>query len=614
MHTLLFRQLNGIFERRAKRDLCIAALGLVVVALLDTIAVALVLPLVDLATGNSTTSAPVRFINGALGDPDTAKLTVLLASAVVVLFVLKDIGALCFSWWMNGFVYGERVRTSARLLSHILNAPYTDVSTRSTAELMRTADSAVLQVFSYTIGGLLNTVASLLSISTMLVALLLLAPLPTLALITYFGLAALLFDLLAKPRAAAAGRVLTDASMHGIRTALAALGAIKELKLRGTQQHFVDNFEQAQLRGAYAGRTAAFIAGLPRYLLEILFILAVGIIVVLGSQDADAGGGGPIGLLALFVAAGFRLLPAVSSLLASTSNIRVGAGSLQLVYEEVMAARFSAREDTDIPSTTARVSFARSLSLEGVHFRYPRAAADVLHDVWLEVPRGTSLALVGGSGAGKTTLADVVLGLHRPTRGKVLVDGRDVLDNVRGWQQLLGSVSQDIYLLDATLAENVAFDEHPQDIDHQRVQRALAQAQLDEVVGALPDGLDTQLGERGARLSGGQRQRIGLARALYRNCEVLVLDEATSALDNETEHRINATIAGLRGTVTVIVIAHRLSTVRHADKVAFLNQGSVECVGTFAEVQAASPDFARLVALGTLSGARAATAIADERA
>ena len=235
-----------------------------------------------------------------------------------------------------------------------------------------------------------------------------------------------------------------------------------------------------------------------------------------------------------------------------------------------------------------------------VSFRYPGATEDALSSVSVTLAHGSSIAFVGGSGAGKTTLVDVILGLHDPYEGRVTVDGVDIAGRKRRWQTNVGYVPQDVYLLDATLAENIAFDQDSSTIDNAALVRAIAQAQLDDMVARLPSGVDTQVGERGSRLSGGQRQRIGIARALYRRPELLVLDEATSALDNETEHRINETIRELHGAITLVVVAHRLSTVRHADQIAFMNQGRVECVGTFDEVREQSPEFERLVRLGSM--------------
>lgn len=587
-------KLNDIFDRSTKRKLVFAIIGSVVVAMLDTVAIALVLPLVDLATGASPDSGPAGFISRLLGNPGSRTLTVILTLSVVGLFVLKDLGSMAFMWWMTGFNFRERVKTSSRLLRHFLVSPYTTVARRSSSELVRTMNDSVGHVFNYTVQGLANAISSTIAVAAIVAALLVVAPLATLALVAYFGIAALLYMRVVKPRAAAAGGVMTAASVGAWRTAFAALGGIKELHIRGTQEHFVHNYYTASMRASQAGRVAAFLGMLPKYILEILFILAVGLVLLVSTASS---GGSVVGLLALFVAAGFRALPSVTGLLGSLSGIKVGAASLDVIHDEVMAARRLADQPRQVASA---LPFDRELRLEDVTFRYPDGDEDVVRSVSLTIPRGSSLALVGGSGAGKTTLVDLILGLHQPSTGRILVDGVDITTAMQGWQNNVGYVPQDVYMLEATLAENIAFDLDRQDIDADRLQRAIRQAQLDGLVLELSEGVETQLGERGTRLSGGQRQRVGIARALYREPALLVLDEATSSLDNETEHRISRTISQLHGNVTVLIVAHRLSTVRSADQIAFLKGGHVATIGTFDEVRDHNPEFARLVELGSL--------------
>lgn len=611
-HTLgcldLLKQLRVVLTRAAKRKLVLASVGSVLTALLDTAGVALVLPLAATATGSAGSSSISGVVRSLLGNPSPGDLTVILAVAVVALFVLKDAASLAFLWWLNGFTQLERVETTARLLHRMLSAPYAVSSRRSSAEMMRTADSAVTQVFTYTINGLMMTVSSGFSIVTIIAALAIVAPSATLGLVIYFSIAAAAFHRIARPKASAAGAVMTEAYLQGYKTALGALSALKEIALRRDQTFFVSRYREAQLEGARASRLANFIGGLPRYLLEVLFIIAIGLVVLIGS-GSGSGGKGTIGLLALFVAAGFRLLPAISALLGNLANIRVGAESLRLVYAEQFAeplvevgggALLGASASTTTGGIAEPKRMCSELKLEHVSFRYPSGHVNALTDVDLTVPRGAILAVTGGSGAGKTTLVDVMLGLYRPTEGRIMVDNRDIRENIAGWQNQLGYVAQDVVLLDTSLAENVAFDEAAEVIDRDRIWSALEQAQLADFVRGLPDGLNTPLGERGARMSGGQRQRVGIARALYRNCSVLFLDEATSALDNETESRVTRALAGLHGNVTTIVVAHRLSTVQHADQIAFLKGGKLEGAGSFEDLRRISLDFERLVQLGTL--------------
>jgi ABC-type multidrug transport system fused ATPase/permease subunit len=601
------RSLRRILSREQKVKLALSAVGSIVLGLLDSLAIAIVLPLVDVATGTGANSTPIHIVEDLLGTHNLDSLRVPLSIVLVALFVVKDVGSMCFTWWSATFINTQRVLLSARILERYLTSPYTEMSRRSSAELMRTMDASVLQVFTYTITGLINLTASIFAVATVLVMLFLLAPVPTGALVVYFFIAAWLYLRLVRKRASRAGERLNESSRQGWRTAFAALGGMKEVNLRGSHRHFVDGFRDAQLEGAYAGRSAMVLNILPSYVLEICFISAVGIVMALSSNPTH-GNSSALASIALFVAAGFRVLPSITSILSSISSIRIGGDSVEVVAKELDAlgvtqesnalqARRSARDAATRPPRSVAWT---ELTVEDISFTYPDTDEPVLRDVSLTIPRGRSLAVVGPSGAGKTTLVDIILGLHAPQEGRIAIDGFDVTSRPPWWRALLGYVPQDVYILDATLAENVAFDVPRHAIDPARLATALQRAQLDEVVGRLPDGVDTWLGERGVRLSGGQRQRVGIARALYRQPQLLVLDEATSALDNETEHQIAATMRALRDEVTMVIVAHRLSTVRTADQVAFLSGGMVEDIGTFDDLQNTNADFAHLVALGTL--------------
>lgn len=594
----LRRQLNDVLDRRTKRQIIAGTCASILIALMDTFAIALVLPLVNAAVGSGSESGTTSFVSHLLGDPKPAVLTLILTVVVVTIFILKDLAAIAYTWWLAGFKADKHVELASRLMRMFLTAPYTQVSGRSSSEMMRTMSEASAQVYGTVVFGLMTSVANVASIVAIMAALLLSAPVPALAAGAYFGISSYVYLRLIKPKTTAAGVVASDAAKGAWRTAFAALGGIKELKLRGTHEHFIHHYEVESMRGAGAMRTREMLGGLPRYLLEIVFILAVGVILLTNMLTSGSGAGREnVGVLALFVAAGFRVLPSITGLLGNISGIKYGAPFLDLVHAEVVASReFEATPEPELP----KMPFREVIRVEGVRFRYPTGTDDALRSVSIDIEHGRSVALVGGSGAGKTTLIDIILGLHDPLEGRVTVDGTDIRGRKRAWQANIGYVPQDVYLLDGTLAENVAFDQEPDAIDGPLLRSALAQAQLEELVAGLPDGIDTQIGEKGSRLSGGQRQRIGIARALYRKPDLLVLDEATSALDNATEHRINETIRGLHGSVTVVVVAHRLSTVRHSDRVVFMKDGAVDCVGTFDEVRRNSREFERLVRLGSL--------------
>jgi ABC-type multidrug transport system fused ATPase/permease subunit len=284
-------------------------------------------------------------------------------------------------------------------------------------------------------------------------------------------------------------------------------------------------------------------------------------------------------MLGLFATVAFRMLPSVNHMTSAIHRLRTAEGMLIDLAKELSLAHDTASIRPAMP-----LSFRDAIVLENVRFRYPGSRENVLDSVSIRIPHGASVGFIGGSGAGKSTLVDVILGLLPPAAGQVTVDGRDIHDSLRGWQDTIGYVSQTIYLCDDSIRRNIAFGVPEKDVDDDAVRRALKAAQLDEFVDSLPAGADTFVGERGVRLSGGQRQRIGIARALYHDPEVLVLDEATSALDVDTEKGVMAAVNALHGTKTLIIVAHRLTTVADCDTLYRLEKGRIVKSGTFAEV------------------------------
>jgi len=316
---------------------------------------------------------------------------------------------------------------------------------------------------------------------------------------------------------------------------------------------------------------------LPRFGLEILTIAGLGVLVVtmVGSgRELDS----ILPVLGLFGAAAFRLLPAVNRLVGSLQLITLNRPLVEDLYRDLALP-------TKLNESLSRIdNFTETIDLDEISFSYKNAPKPALHGVSLTVRRGEAVGLVGPSGSGKSTLVDVLLGLLAPQSGGVRVDGKDIQDDLRAWQNQIGYVPQSIFLIDDSLRNNVAFGIPKSKIDEQAVRDAIRSAQLEEFVATLPNGLDTVVGERGVRLSGGQRQRIGIARALYHNPSVLVLDEATSSLDTETEHGVMQAVQALQGDKTVIIVAHRLSTVEYCDRLYRLEDSRIVDEGSFEEV------------------------------
>jgi ABC-type multidrug transport system fused ATPase/permease subunit len=356
------------------------------------------------------------------------------------------------------------------------------------------------------------------------------------------------------------------------------LGGAKDVKIRGCEQEFLDQFRHHSDGQARMAALQSLVHQVPRLWFELLAVAALllltAVMVWQGTPSERL-----LPMLGLFATVAFRMLPSVNHMTSAIHRLRTADGMLIDLAKELSLA------DATAPiRPTTPLSFRDAIVLDNVRFRYPGSHENVLDSVSIRIPHGASVGFVGGSGAGKSTLVDVILGLLPPAAGRVTVDGTDIHDNLRGWQDTIGYVSQTIYLCDDSIRRNIAFGVPEKDVDDAAVRRALKAAQLDEFVDSLPAGADTFVGERGVRLSGGQRQRIGIARALYHDPEVLVLDEATSALDVDTEKGVMAAVNALHGTKTLIIVAHRLTTVADCDTLYRLEKGRVVQSGSFAEV------------------------------
>ena len=343
-----------------------------------------------------------------------------------------------------------------------------------------------------------------------------------------------------------------------------AIGGIKEIKVLNREQFFVDSYDSYFRKYIYGLRISTLIRILPKYAIETVcmtgLLAAVILKLFMGQKDIVEF----IPQLAVFAVASFRLLPSVGRINEHVATVLYAFPSIDLIYHDLKAVE-------EIPEKaqeeTGEWKFRSLLKVKNISYHYPDSEENVLEGVNFEIERGSSVAFVGQSGAGKTTMVDIILGLLNPQYGKITADGMNIEKNISVWQREIGYIPQTIYLSDDTIRNNIAFGVAEEDIDEEAVWEAVNKAQLAEFIEGLPEGLDTFVGDRGVRLSGGQRQRIGIARALYHDPEILVLDEATSALDNETETAVMEAIDHLKGVKTMIIIAHRLTTIRNVDKV-----------------------------------------------
>lgn len=583
-----------LIDHATRRRLLLSIVLSAMLAVLDMVGVIAMLPMMQYVTGQPTDSGALGRVSDLFGDPSPRGLVLGLALLIFGAFVVKDIAALLVKSWQLRFMARQNVAVSTSMLEGYLTAPYWWHLRQNTGDKLWTIQGAVSMGYAGGLSSSLGVLTEILTIGFIFTSLLIISPVAALSAAAYFGLAAFVVQRIIRPRIQAAGERTRAASQAVGKSSLQALAAAKEIKLRHAHVPFVDEFRDRSTEGAEAEVRASILTSLPSYFLEIVFVLGIGILAAVATTGASAEEG--LVLLGLFVAAGTRILPSSVRLINALSGVRYAHAPLAQVVGLSRLMR-EARASEVSRVVTDQVPHG-DVAVRDLHFAYPdRPDVDVLRGVTLDIPMGTSLAIVGTSGAGKSTLVDLILGLHHPSSGVIAAGGLSVFANLPAWQRQLAVVPQEVSLLDTSISDNIAFDE---EVDDQRLKKAIRRAQLDDLVNDLPAGIDTEAGERGMRLSGGQRQRVGIARALYRNPALLVLDEATSALDNLTERRITETIDGLHGEVTVIVVAHRLSTVRQCDALAYMEGGRVVAFGTFEEVRDANARFARLVELGSL--------------
>ena len=380
------------------------------------------------------------------------------------------------------------------------------------------------------------------------------------------------------------GKVRTSSNSERFRIANEALGGIKDIKLLGREGFYAARYANPSQRMAHAIVRVQVISQVPQFVLQtVAFGGVILLCLFLMNAEALASGaalGGILPILGVFAFAGQRLMPELGKLYQSLAILQAGGAAVDVVHDDLVENAGSGNLPRVIPSA---LGFKKHIEFQQISYRYPNAEHAGLRDVSFNIIAGERVGVVGSTGAGKTTLADLVLGLLPPSRGQILVDGTEISDdNLRAWQQAVGYVPQDIFLTDASISENIALGVPPQEIDEARVRRAAEIARIDAFIHEeLPGGYATTIGERGVRLSGGQRQRLGIARALYHDADLIVFDEATSALDNLTEREVMAAIDALPGDKTVLMIAHRLSTVKNCDKILVLDKGLLVGCGTW---------------------------------
>jgi ABC-type branched-subunit amino acid transport system ATPase component len=547
--------------------------------LLETLGIGLVIPALALMTQpDAIQSKPLLApYLSSIGYPSRERLVVLGMVVLLVVYTLKAFFLGYLVWRQSKFVFDLEVVCSQRLFRGYLHQPYTFHLQRNSAHLLRNATTLVSDLTQVVQQGLLLVaeIFVLVGISVLLIAI---EPIGAILVVGVLGIAGWGLNKFVRRRILIWGQKRQFNENFRMQHLQQALNGVKDVKLSGREQYFLSQYSLHTLGSAKVTQRRVAFKAIPRLWLELLSVAGlVGLVIVMLER------GKPVELLlptlGLFAAAAFRLMPSVNRILDGLQSIRFTLPVIDTLHSELKLI-----ENTQNPTDVGPFKFEHSIVLDQVSFRYPGASLESLQDVNLTIRKGMSVGFVGGSGAGKSTLVDILIGLLVPDNGAIVVDGVDIRSNLRGWQRLIGYVSQSIYLTDDTLRRNVAFGVPDAQIDELAVTRAIHAAQLESFIADLPEGLDTVVGERGVRLSGGQRQRIGIARALYHDPPVLVLDEATSSLDMATEKGIIDAVGALHGYKTVLIVAHRLTIIQHCDLVVRIEKGLIVDQGCVGEV------------------------------
>ena len=546
--------------------LCLMLVGMV----LETLGISLVLPVITvLSSANLTSEFP--WLEPWLqwfGNPTHEELIIGSMLTLVVVYMGKALFLAFLAWSSARFSFGIQEDLSSRLFSGYLRQSYVFHLQRNSAELIRNTIRQVDQIRSV-MQVSLTLVAEIFVLLGISVLLLVVEPVGTLWVAGTLSLAGLGFQALTRDHLLSWGQARQMHEGLRIQHLQQGLGGVKDARLLGREENFVAQYGRHNTENARLGRNQATLQKFPRIWFELLAVLGLTVLILVlisRGQSLEA----LLPTLGLFTAAAFRLLPSLTSVLASVQALRTNLPVIENLHHEFKLLEIASPAQDNQP-----VVFQGSISLEEVKFRYPDADTYALKGVSLSIPRGSNVGFIGTTGSGKSTLVDIVLGLLTPNSGVVRVDGLDIQKRLRGWQDQIGYVPQSIFLTDDTLRRNVALGLFDEEIDESAVKRAVHSAQLDTFIDELPDGLDTVVGERGVRLSGGQRQRIGIARALYHDPGILVLDEATSALDTVTESQVMAAVNALKNDKTIVIVAHRLSTVEHCERIFRLEKGKI---------------------------------------
>jgi ATP-binding cassette subfamily C protein len=560
---------------------------------IETLGIGIIMPFVSLLNNPTQlykSSENLKFLYQFIPENTSTQLLLIwMCIGLILIYIIKNILLSLITFWQYKFICKNQISLSNRLFKAYLYAPYTFHLQRNTADIVSNIISEVGQVFSGVLMPTLTLLTELIVVTFIFLLLVYIEPFSSILALLILSTSIVSFNLLMREKTNQLGLIRQRHFAQIVKMVNQSLGGIKETKVLGRENLFLQNFSYNLSKSSHADMFASYTRQTPSLFIETIILISV-ILIVLLTIVQDKSSQSVFPLLSLFAIAAMRIMPSAKRISSTLPLITYYKHSVDVIYNEIK----NLEETPIVKSIEVKQQaslFQNTIELRDISYQYPNAKVEALQNICLTIKKGTSTAFVGSSGAGKTTIVDVLLGLLTPSKGEVLVDRQDIQANLMSWQHQIGYIPQKIYLSDESIKQNVAFGLPESDINNHQVWAALEAAQLDEFIKSLPDELDTMVGERGVRLSGGQQQRIGIARALYHNPSVLVMDEATAALDNTTEQEFIKALDQLTGEKTLVIIAHRLTTIKKCDHIYLLESGKVIAAGTYSELLKSSKIF-----------------------
>lgn len=565
----ILRKLSILMDKNQKKKVGILFFITLIGAFLEVLGVSLMLPLVsaimnpDIIYTNST----IKHICEVLDLHSHRTFVIVCIVCLIAVFVFKDVFLIGQYYIQSRFIYNNQFATQQKLFKIFMNKSYEYYLNAESGEILRIIQNDVVTSYALLttlMGMLTETIVSLALIITIFI----INPMMTVFVAAMLGLIMLVITKVVKPILRSKGIEKQEQSALLYKWILQGITGIKEIKVANKEKFFEQNYEMSGRKYISAEKWNYVFGNAPRLLIEMVSVgsmLTFIAISIYNGVDIEK----LIPALGAFAMAAVKLMPSANRIVSAINQIAFQGPALDRLVEDFRDLKTQKSTDNNEKSNTnfnnIKINRDSKIIMENIYYKYPNNEKYILEGSNMEIPIGNSIGIVGKSGAGKTTVVDILLGLLKTEKGRILLDGIDIMNNHKEWYAHIGYIPQSIFILDDSIRANVAFGLPNNEIDENKVWNALKEAQLDEYVKSLPDGINTKIGERGVRISGGQRQRIGIARALYENPEILVFDEATSALDNETETAIMESINSLHGKKTLIIIAHRLQTIQGCD-------------------------------------------------